>query len=229
MTGEFPAQSSSNAENVSIWWRHRDDAAYTAYQWLLHCRLWSIPTDNFMCDLCVPQHPLEEHYSSSDHHENIYKSITWHYENTSLLHYTTFFDSRYTGNVLLQLIISYLLSHGWIRFADCTTDANGPQFNLLTRKKTYSLPREIWGYICKRNAFHYVDTTAGSCCAFHTLGFNNYTSLPYKKLWTLAFTIWHCSIYHVYSLYLDMQCRRLDHRFDIMPYTPALYFHKNDQ
>ena len=23
-TGEFPAQGASNAENVSIWWRHRD-------------------------------------------------------------------------------------------------------------------------------------------------------------------------------------------------------------
>ena len=25
-TGEFPAQMASNAENVSIWWRHHDDA-----------------------------------------------------------------------------------------------------------------------------------------------------------------------------------------------------------
>ena len=24
-TGEFPAQMTSNAENVSIWWRHHDD------------------------------------------------------------------------------------------------------------------------------------------------------------------------------------------------------------
>ena len=24
VTGEFPAQMASNAENVSIWWRHRD-------------------------------------------------------------------------------------------------------------------------------------------------------------------------------------------------------------
>ena len=24
LTGEFPAQRASNAENVSIWWRHRD-------------------------------------------------------------------------------------------------------------------------------------------------------------------------------------------------------------
>ena len=25
-TGEFPAQMASNAENVSIWWRHHDRA-----------------------------------------------------------------------------------------------------------------------------------------------------------------------------------------------------------
>ena len=25
VTGEFPAQSASNAENVSIWWRHHSD------------------------------------------------------------------------------------------------------------------------------------------------------------------------------------------------------------
>ena len=24
VTGEFPAQTASNAENVSIWWRHHD-------------------------------------------------------------------------------------------------------------------------------------------------------------------------------------------------------------
>ena len=27
LTGEFPAQRASNAENVSIWWRHRDKIA----------------------------------------------------------------------------------------------------------------------------------------------------------------------------------------------------------
>ena len=26
LTDEFPAQKASNAENVSIWWRHRDHA-----------------------------------------------------------------------------------------------------------------------------------------------------------------------------------------------------------
>ena len=26
MTGEFPAQMTSNAENVSIWWRHHEKA-----------------------------------------------------------------------------------------------------------------------------------------------------------------------------------------------------------
>ena len=26
VTGEFPAQMASNAENISIWWRHQDGA-----------------------------------------------------------------------------------------------------------------------------------------------------------------------------------------------------------
>ena len=29
VTGEFPAQRASNAENVSIWWRHHDDKEFT--------------------------------------------------------------------------------------------------------------------------------------------------------------------------------------------------------
>ena len=28
-TGEFPAQMASNAENVSIWWRHHDIVSHT--------------------------------------------------------------------------------------------------------------------------------------------------------------------------------------------------------
>ena len=30
-TGEFPAQMASNAENVSIWWRHHDVAVTEIY------------------------------------------------------------------------------------------------------------------------------------------------------------------------------------------------------
>ena len=37
-TGEFPAQRASNAENVSIWWRHHDSGGIRAMPWLLtHC------------------------------------------------------------------------------------------------------------------------------------------------------------------------------------------------
>ena len=32
MTGEFPAQMASDAENVSIWWRHHGDVADELYQ-----------------------------------------------------------------------------------------------------------------------------------------------------------------------------------------------------
>ena len=39
MTGEFPAQKASNAENVSIWWRHRDFQTAKEYsQYLLGAR-----------------------------------------------------------------------------------------------------------------------------------------------------------------------------------------------
>ena len=36
VTGEFPAQRSSNAENVSIWWRHHE-CAWLAYT---YCGVW---------------------------------------------------------------------------------------------------------------------------------------------------------------------------------------------
>ena len=31
MTGEFPAQRASNAENVSIWWRHHEESTVVCY------------------------------------------------------------------------------------------------------------------------------------------------------------------------------------------------------
>ena len=45
VTGEFPAQRSSNAENVSIWWRHH----------ALHCPFWrhiNVSRDNSLNYLC---------------------------------------------------------------------------------------------------------------------------------------------------------------------------------
>ena len=33
VTGEFPAQMTSNAENVSIWWRHHDATGYQQPSW----------------------------------------------------------------------------------------------------------------------------------------------------------------------------------------------------
>ena len=34
VTGEFPAQRASNAKNVSIWWRHRENQQSSPYRWL---------------------------------------------------------------------------------------------------------------------------------------------------------------------------------------------------
>ena len=45
-TGEFPAQMVSNAENVSIWWRHHitspvcHNAPCTSLFWMVHCGMW---------------------------------------------------------------------------------------------------------------------------------------------------------------------------------------------
>ena len=36
VTGEFPAQMVSNAENVSIWWRHHDDDVVIVAEILPH-------------------------------------------------------------------------------------------------------------------------------------------------------------------------------------------------
>ena len=40
VTGEFPAQRASNAENVSIWWRHHD-IAISSYQLQQNVQHWS--------------------------------------------------------------------------------------------------------------------------------------------------------------------------------------------
>ena len=42
VTGEFHAQRASNAENVSIWWRHNEFTAVLFNIWLLHKRGWSV-------------------------------------------------------------------------------------------------------------------------------------------------------------------------------------------
>ena len=36
VTGEFPAQRASNAENVSIWWRHRETPIVCWYRWEMY-------------------------------------------------------------------------------------------------------------------------------------------------------------------------------------------------
>ena len=45
VTGEFPAQSASNAENISIWWRHHAIMSTLSWLWITrnHCliQLWS--------------------------------------------------------------------------------------------------------------------------------------------------------------------------------------------
>ena len=41
-TGEFPAHMASNAENVSIWWRHHGMSHFLSEYVVLHCGKWTI-------------------------------------------------------------------------------------------------------------------------------------------------------------------------------------------
>ena len=43
-TGEFPAQMASNAENVSIWWRHHDNT-HPVPEWLT----FGVPSEKYTC------------------------------------------------------------------------------------------------------------------------------------------------------------------------------------
>ena len=49
-TGEFPAQMASNAENVSIWWRHHEDSRYSTMRtsWLLIMMVMRIIMNKFV-------------------------------------------------------------------------------------------------------------------------------------------------------------------------------------
>ena len=56
-TGEFPAQMASNAENVSIWWRHHEqwnsDAENVSVSWGLHATLHDIERQDLECSFCL--------------------------------------------------------------------------------------------------------------------------------------------------------------------------------
>ena len=39
VTGEFPAQRASNAEIVSIWWRHHDNCEYIMYTYIFYIHM----------------------------------------------------------------------------------------------------------------------------------------------------------------------------------------------
>ena len=48
VTGQFPAQSASNAENISIWWRHHDHIRPWAWQTVYSSLTWTKS-----CSLCM--------------------------------------------------------------------------------------------------------------------------------------------------------------------------------
>ena len=53
LTGEFPAQRVSNAENVSIWWRHHANVWFHLWLYLHSTRY----TKHCQSDLAPPRHP----------------------------------------------------------------------------------------------------------------------------------------------------------------------------
>ena len=46
VAGEFPAQMASNAENVSIWWRHHELCVATWHRWIVYFILYIFPNVN---------------------------------------------------------------------------------------------------------------------------------------------------------------------------------------
>ena len=63
VTGEFPAQRASNAENISIWWRHHGRSPYPSYSVYIFgandqgpAQIWMVPT----CFSCL-QFNMYEH------------------------------------------------------------------------------------------------------------------------------------------------------------------------
>ena len=48
--GEFPAQMASNAENVSIWWRHHEWFKFPAARFMPFVKRWVLPTPNSLVD-----------------------------------------------------------------------------------------------------------------------------------------------------------------------------------
>ena len=54
LTGEFPSQRTSNAENVSIWWRHHDNVT-TLVDFRITGPLWgeSVVTDGFPSQMAI--------------------------------------------------------------------------------------------------------------------------------------------------------------------------------
>ena len=65
-TGEFPAQMASNAENVSIWWRHHDFFKWKRQRTTRLSKGWWLGTwrQNARCDLvCFPSLNIINHFA----------------------------------------------------------------------------------------------------------------------------------------------------------------------
>ena len=74
VSGEFPAERASNAENVSIWWRHHDAMLHDLYIWIwTPARLFKLRTDAWVCIIG----------SNIDHQNSIWCSPKTHSANVA--------------------------------------------------------------------------------------------------------------------------------------------------
>ena len=103
MTGEFPAQRSSNAENVSIWWRHHDELILTGdisscHDVILRCHqtrlaLWQPSNFNEYvikrCEMCDHYLQLQLYISSET------DGILGHYFRTKFVFVKTILVTKY--------------------------------------------------------------------------------------------------------------------------------------
>ena len=134
MTGEFPAQKASNAENVSIWWRHH--VVNERCRWLYSFVMTYYPNIiGFMdVDIATPATSLETddcwfyRIHSSQH------SIVWHFT------YTNYITK--VANNMKESAIKKFVFHGLIVIFKLNTrqfDESNPEQNSSDSVKRYIL------------------------------------------------------------------------------------------
>ena len=96
VTGEFPAQKASNAENISIWWRHHDD--------VLHFLSLTITA----CDM-ADQYPTSYKFVAVPYSPDWCISLKC----KGIWHAAVYYSESFPGKILIQSTLSILRSITW--------------------------------------------------------------------------------------------------------------------